>query len=272
MAELCETVARILEEAAAAEILPRFQKLLDHEIRRKQSGELVTVADLAAEEVIATRLRELIPGAQVIGEEATAADPGLLDKLAGAEPLWIIDPVDGTNNFAQGTPVFAVMVALVEAGRSVAAWIHDPIAGSTAAAELGAGAWRDGLRLRVAEPGPPLQMRGTLHASNFAQADMRRQIEARRGRVGAIKSLRCAGREYLRLAAGETHFSFFTKLMPWDHLPGTLIHREAGGVARTLDGVDYGPLSYRAPGLLLAPDAASWQVLHETLFGADAPE
>lgn len=272
MAELCETVARILEEVAVAEILPRFQKLQDHEIRRKQSGELVTVADLAAEEAIGIRLRELIPGAQVIGEEAAAADPTLLDKLAGAEPLWVIDPVDGTNNFARGTPVFAVMVALVEKGRSVAAWIHDPIAGSTATAELGAGAWRDGRRLRVAEPGPPREMRGTLHASSFAPPDMRRLIEARRGRVGAIESLRCAGREYLRLAAGKTHFSFFTKLMPWDHLPGTLIQREAGGVARTLDGADYGPLSHRAPGLLLAPDPTSWQALHETLFGADGPE
>ncbi len=272
MAELCETVTRILEEVAATEILPRFRKLLDHEIRRKQGGELVTVADLAAEEIIATRLRELMPGARVIGEEATAADPGLLDELAGAEPLWIIDPVDGTNNFARGTPVFAVMVALVEKGRSVAAWIHDPVASSTATAELGAGAWRDGRRLAVAEPGTPREMRGALHASNFAPPEMRRLIEARRGRVGAIKSLRCAGREYLRLAAGETHFSFFTKLMPWDHLPGTLIHREAGGVARCLDGTDYGPRSHRAPGLLMAPDPASWQALHKALFGADERE
>ncbi len=96
--------------------------------------------------------------------------------------------------------------------------------------------------------------------------------EARRARVGAIKSLRCAGWEYLRLATGETQFSLFTKLMPLDHVPGTLIYREAGGLARTLDGAPYGARSYRAPGLLLAPDEASWQWLHDTLFGDLAPD
>ena len=99
---------------------------------------------------------------------------------------------------------------------------------------------------------------------------MARQIQARRERVGTVKSLRCAGWEYLRLATGETQFSLFTKLMPWDHVPGTLIYREAGGVARTLDGAPYGARSHRAPGLLLAPDPGSWNWLHDALFGQDA--
>ena len=100
---------------------------------------------------------------------------------------------------------------------------------------------------------------------------MARQIQARRARVGAVKSLRCAGWEYLSLASGETQFSLFTKLMPWDHVPGTLIFREAGGLAQTLDGAPYGARDHRAPGLLMAPDQASWDWLHDRLFGADAP-
>ena len=264
-----DAVTRILEEAAVVEILPRFQSLRSHEVREKESGELVTVADERAEEHIAGRLRDLLPGAYMVGEEAVAADPTILPEISKEPLIWFIDPIDGTGNFASGNPVFAVMVGLVKKGQTVAGWIHDPVSGTTATAELGAGAWRAGSRLTAAAAAPIKDMRGTLHANTFAPAEMAKQIQSRRNRVHAIRSLRCAGHEYLRLASGHTHFSLFTKLMPWDHVPGALIYREAGGVARTLDGADYLARSYQAAGLLLAPDAAAWQALHDVLLGPD---
>lgn len=268
-----DTVATILEEVAAEEVLPRFRKLRDHEVRAKEGGELVTVADLAAEAQIERRLRDLLPGSRVVGEEAVAEDPGLLDLLESEDDwIWVVDPIDGTGNFAGGTPVFAVMAGLVRRGETAAAWIHDPVGGRTATAERGAGAWLNGRRLKLAAPPPFEDLRGTLHAGTFAPPAMVRQVQARRARVGAIKSLRCAGWEYLRLATGEMQFSLFTRLKPWDHVPGALIYREAGGLARTLDGAPYGARSHRAPGLLLAPDEASWQWLHDTLFGDPAPD
>ena len=268
-----DTVTSILREVAAAEILPRFQKLRDHEVRAKASGELVTVADFAAEEQLSRRLRDLLPGSQTVGEEATAEDPGLLDKLASEDDwIWVIDPIDGTGNFARGKPVFAVMAGLVRKGETAAAWIYDPVGERTATAERGAGALLDGRRLALSEPPPLEELRGTLHAGTFAPPEMVRRIQARRGRVGAIKSLRCAGWEYLRLATGETHFSLFTKLMPWDHVPGTLIYGEAGGLARTLDGAPYGARSHQAPGLLLAASDAAWRWLHDELFGDLPPD
>jgi fructose-1,6-bisphosphatase/inositol monophosphatase family enzyme len=267
-----EAVSAILREVAAEEVMPRFRALAEHEVRAKNGGELVTVADIAAERQITRRLLDLLPGSQVVGEEATAEDPGLLDKFAQVDDwIWIIDPIDGTANFAAGRPVFALMVALVRRGEAEAGWILDPIGPRCATAERGAGAWLDAARLALGPPPPPAALRGTLHASTFATAAMARQIQARRARVGAVKSLRCAGWEYLRLAGGETQFSLFTKLMPWDHVPGTLIFREAGGLAQTLDGAPYGARDHRAPGLLMAPDQASWDWLHDRLFGADAP-
>jgi fructose-1,6-bisphosphatase/inositol monophosphatase family enzyme len=113
-------------------------------------------------------------------------------------------------------------------------------------------------------------MRGTLHASTFAPPEMATRIQSRRGLVHAVRSLRCAGHEYLRLASGHLHFSLFTKLMPWDHVPGSLIYREAGGLARTLDGADYLARSYRAAGLLLAPDDKAWRSLHDVLLGPES--
>ena len=264
-----ESVTRILRDAAAEEILPRFRALKEHEVREKERGELVTVADEAAEKVIARRLTGLLPGSLVVGEEATAADPGLMGQLAGDGWIWTIDPIDGTGNFARGKPDFAVMAGLLHAGRTVAGWILDVMGGRMAVAEEGAGAWIDGKRLMVAAEAPLAEMRGTLHAGTFAGHEMVRQIQARRERVGAIKSLRCAGFEYLRLARAEMHFSLFTRLMPWDHVPGCLIQTEAGGIARTLDGAPYGARSFGAPGLLLAPGEAAWGALHEALFGPD---
>lgn len=264
-----DTVTRILEEAAVEEVMPRFRSLQSHEIREKKGGEVVTVADEKAEAFISRRLRDLHPGAHLVGEEAVAADPSILSRIAEEPLVWVIDPIDGTANFASGKPVFAVMVGLVEEGRTVAGWIHDPVAGTTATAELGSGAWSAGTRLTAAAAAPLEDMRGTLHASTFATPEMARQIQARRSRVQAVKSLRCAGHEYLLLATGQYHFSLFTKLMPWDHVPGALIYREAGGVARTLDGADYVARSYQADGLMLAPDATAWQVLHDVLFGDD---
>src|SRR3546814_19671063 len=82
-----------------------------------------------------------------------------------------------------------------------------------------------------------------------------------------MKSLRCAGAEYLRLAAGETHFSLFTRLMPWDHVPGTLLHSEAGGIALCFDGTPYKATRWRETGLLMAPDRQSRDALHAHLLG-----
>ena len=266
-----DSVTRLLREVAVREILPRFRSLARHEVREKKGGELVTVADVAAERFLDRRLRALLPGSEVVGEEAVAEAPAVLDLLGGGGPVWLVDPIDGTGNFARGRPCFAVMVALVRAGEILAAWIHDPVSDRTAVADSGGGAWMSGRRLRAA-PGVPLgadvaAMRGALHAGAFASPVMARHVQKRRHRLHTVPTLRCAGAEYLRLAAGETHFSLFTKMMPWDHAPGVLIHREAGGHGRTLDDQLYDPARRDARGLLLAPDPEAWQALHTTLFG-----
>ncbi len=264
-----QAVSDIIAEVARQEVMPRFRSLRDHEITKKQGGDLVTVADVAAEKALTQRLQDHLAGSLTVGEEAVAADPAVLGMLSRDGPLWIIDPIDGTGNYAGGTPTFAVMVGLVRGNETLGAWIHDPVGERTVTAERGAGAWLAGRRLKVAAPDTPKAMRGTLHASTFAPAETARQVQSRRDRVGAIKSLRCAGHEYLRLAQGQIHFSLFTKLMPWDHVPGTLIQREAGGLASILDGAPYRAADHTASGLLMAPDEASWQELRETLFGPE---
>lgn len=265
-----EAVTALIEEVAAIEILPRFEKLAAHEIREKSPGDVVTIADEAAEAWLTPRLTDLLPGSLVLGEEAAAIDPEILRRLDEADSLWLIDPVDGTANFAEGRPRFAVMVAYVHLGKVLGGWIHDPVNRRTAVAEQGGGAFLDGRRLQVAAaPDAVREMTGTIHGSKFADRDLVSRVQARRHLVNAVKSLRCAGLEYIRLAEGGTHFSLFSSMMPWDHAPGVLLHAEAGGYSSYLEGGAYDPARIDAGGLLMAPDAASWHGLHRLLI---APE
>ncbi|MDJ0937314.1 MAG: inositol monophosphatase family protein [Kiloniellales bacterium] len=262
-----EEVTRILVETAAEEVLPRFRNLGEDDTRIKAGGEVVTVVDEASERRLTQRLRDLLPGSLVVGEEAAAADPGIFANLLADEAVWLIDPIDGTSNFAQGVPVFAMMLALVERGETCAAWIHDVPGKRTGVAERGSGSWIDGRRLVTAPAASLGEMTGTLHAGQFGGPELRERVRAKREKLGAIRSLSCAGAEYLRLAAGEMHYSLFTKLMPWDHAPGVLLHAEAGGHAWTAEDQPYSPLRRESRGLLLAPDEASWRLLHDELYG-----
>src|SRR5215831_10905666 len=148
-------VGRIIAEIAAAEIMPYFEKLEHGDISEKKPGDLVTVADLAAERALTAALTGLAPGSIAVGEEAVAADPGAIGALKGDAPVWIIDPIDGTVNFASGNPVFAVMVALFTGSETVMSWIYDPVKQLMATAGRGEGAWQGGRRLAVAHSASP---------------------------------------------------------------------------------------------------------------------
>ncbi|HVB66292.1 MAG TPA: inositol monophosphatase family protein, partial [Acetobacteraceae bacterium] len=121
-------LAALLRATARAEILPRFRRLAPGAVRQKSGPlDLVTDADEASERIIAAGIAARWPGALIVGEEATAADPTLLARLAEAELAFVVDPLDGTFNFAAGVPLFAVMAAAILRGRVVMAAIYDPM-------------------------------------------------------------------------------------------------------------------------------------------------
>jgi fructose-1,6-bisphosphatase/inositol monophosphatase family enzyme len=96
-------IAAILADAARTEIMPRFKTLAASDVRHKANVfDPVTEADEAAERAISAELRAHFPGALIVGEEATAADPSLLDRLADAPLAFVVDPIDGTRNFVAG--------------------------------------------------------------------------------------------------------------------------------------------------------------------------
>jgi fructose-1,6-bisphosphatase/inositol monophosphatase family enzyme len=133
-------VAAAIKEAARTEALARFQKLQSYEISEKSPGDLVTIADLETERALNRALSSLWPGSVMVGEEAVAEKPDLLRALRGEEACWLIDPIDGTINYAAGVPLFATMVALIVRGEVVGGWVYDPVHDVMAMAEKGSGA------------------------------------------------------------------------------------------------------------------------------------
>ncbi len=259
-----QKVASAIAEAAETEIVPRFGKLEKEDIREKAPNDLVTVADLAMEARLTELLPKLLANSIVVGEEAVSVDAAVQDRLDGDQPVWVIDPVDGTANFARANPLIAVIVALVRKGETIAGWIHDPLTNETAMAEKGGGAWWRGERQSVSKSPDVIDMIGSLSAGYFPQPQ-RGALEERRKRVAGSFPLFCAGQEYLRLVDGRHDFSLYNRIKPWDHAAGVLLHAEAGGHAAKHDGTPYRPTD-RIGGLLMANDVDAWERLRVALF------
>ncbi|TGT93264.1 MAG: inositol monophosphatase [Mesorhizobium sp.] len=263
-------LAKLLSDAATAEIMPRFRRLDEGEVRQKTSAaDLVTQADVNAERLITVRLRERYPQAMIVGEEACSDDPSLLQGLGEADLAFVIDPVDGTFNFASGVPLFGVMLGVVVKGETVAGIIHDPVGKDWLIGAKGAGshirhAHGTLEKVHVAEPVPISAMTGAVSWQYMPEPDRSRLARNQTKSLSQF-GYRCAAHEYRLLASGHAHFVVYNKLMPWDHLAGVLIHAEAGGYAARFDGSDYLP-SHVGGGLLVAPDKESWRELRRELW------
>ncbi|MEE4542720.1 inositol monophosphatase family protein [Streptomyces sp. V4-01] len=233
--DLLAAVEQAVREVAAAEVLPRWRRLSDSDIAVKTGPyDLVTTADRLAEERLTQRLTALLPGSVVVGEEAVSADPGVLGRLQGDAPVWVIDPVDGTAAFVRGEDGFAMMVALVSDGEPVASWTYAPRRGLFATARRGGGAHLDGRPLHTATgPGPVrLWTSSPVYRTGTERARLA-QLEA----AGAVCTpCGCAGLAYLDVARGASDGVAFFWELPWDHAAGLLLVTEAGGASLTAGG------------------------------------
>lgn len=271
MADRMDEVARLVRDVAAAEILPRFRALSAGDIEEKTKGDFVTIADREAELWLTPRLEALVPGSRVLGEEATAAKPGLLSIVEGDEPYWTVDPVDGTGNFVAGRDTFGVMVSLVMSGQVRQAWIYLPVSGDFVMAEYGAGAFiiMDGESTRLNAGTAPRDVSKICGAFNtrFMSEEWRDRVEVFAEQVSRKSHNLCSAWDYSDLASGRHDLVTYHRMMPWDHAPGSLILSEAGGVLRSMDHHrDYRPATLGAPHLA-ARDEDSWAYFAQIMIG-----
>ena len=243
-------VAELMRETAASELLPRFRALAKEDIRMKRPGDVVTVADEASEQRLAVGLAKILPGVPVVGEEAVEQEPGLVDLIARpGETCWVVDPLDGTANFASGKDRFAMIICLVHDTVAVGGWILDVPRGQMAVALKGEGVALDGTAVERPKPArPPIGFVGYKVKKEFD----RQLPPASRRTLGRVSTLNCAGAEYLEILAGRADFNLYRMTKPWDHAAGTLMIGEAGGEAQRFDGKSYAPAQPINGGLITA--------------------
>ncbi|WP_138380039.1 inositol monophosphatase family protein [Luteithermobacter gelatinilyticus] len=264
-----EEIAQDIREISHQEILTRYRRLESHEIQDKSpgesSGDLVTSADLETEKHLSRRLRARYPSAVIAGEESISRNPELLRQIVQADLAFLIDPVDGTKNFVQGNPRFALMMAALKKGEVAAAWIYLPALERMAMAERGGGAL---LNEQVVDlPAPPQNPAQWIAAAHLRRMPEKMRNTARENlkKFAANRPAFCAGYDYIALLEGKKHFSVYFRTLPWDHLPGSFIFQAAGGVSQHLSGGAY-TIHDQDKGLISACTPAQWGQVRELLF------
>ena len=256
-ASLSRAVLTAMRDVAARIIMPRYTNLKDSDVRSKNHpGDLVTIADEEAERDLTRMFLDLLPGSKCVGEEAVAKTPTLIENLSSDAPVWIIDPIDGTANFVNGRPRFAVMVALVRGGETVMGWIHDPVTGHSLWAELGAGTW---LQTDKGTQRQMIQTQDGLPLSELIAELHHPDFNLHKGKFARITRLGSAAHDYWAMADGRMQVLCYRRIKPWDHAAGVLIHAEAGGYNGLLSGQPYNPCIREQAGLLCAPSADVWE-------------
>ncbi|GAA4036878.1 inositol monophosphatase family protein [Parerythrobacter jejuensis] len=255
MSSLDRAILELVKDVTDTVILPRFQNLGSDEVIEKAADDLVTIADREAEAKLSVGLARIDDSINIVGEEGAHADASVLDALSG--DCWIIDPIDGTHNFAHGNSPFGIILARASGGLCQSGWIYDCLSGRFCSAHLGKGAMVDGEPVEATETGEDKPVAAiSMIFLTPEQQDMVQRTIAPHYRLVDIP--RCAAEQYPRLGLGENDISSFKRTLPWDHAAGILWLNEAGGKAARLDGTEYRVDEADKPGLVGASSARLW--------------
>lgn len=258
MSVLDREILSLMRKAAEEAIMPFYRTLTGAQIENKAADDVVTVADRAAEDLLCEGLARLNPGIAIVGEENVHANPQVAELLSG--PCWIVDPLDGTNNFAKGEAPFGILIALADGGVVQSGWIYDCITGRFCAAHLGEGAYIGGERVKARTTGevPPVAAISLVFLNEERRAVIKREIAPH---YRLVDIPRCAAEQYPRLALGENDVSIFERTLAWDHAAGSLWLNEAGGKVARPDGSPYRVDEWERRGLIGAASPELWQAM-----------
>ncbi len=234
----------------AEELMRRWRKLEPGDIDEKAANDLVTAADRASEEAILEVIRTLHPGHHILAEESGGTG------LDGPEPVWIVDPLDGTTNFVHGVPHWAISIAVAVSGVPVVGVVLDPLKDDLFTAAAGHGCFWNGKPCRVSSRDG---LAGALMTTGFpfkAHELIDRYLAIFKAvflRAKAIRRPGAAALDMAYVAAGIFDGFFEFRLSPWDIAAGTVLVREAGGIVTGLDGdqgfLEHGDVLAAAPGV-----------------------
>jgi myo-inositol-1(or 4)-monophosphatase len=236
-------------------------------VREKSRADLVTEADEASQKVVKELLMARFPDHLFIGEEdSVGKSPGEVRPPADAPPAWVVDPLDGTVNYAHDVPVYCVSIGLWHRGEALVGVILDPRQHELFTAAKGQGAFLNATRIRVSSvPGVADAMVSTGFPANYQKQV--RNLKAWERLAGHCQSIRRNGSTALSMAyvaAGRFDGYWAFDNYPWDVLAGAALITEAGGTLSTTDGLPFDP--FRPD--LTAGNPAVQKELVELLKGA----
>lgn len=258
MSALDDAILALMRRATEEAILPRFRNLSEGEVEDKGGNDPVTIADKESEALLREGLAAIDDSLAFVGEEIAHADPTVLDRLDA--PCWIVDPVDGTRNFAHGKPPFGIIIARADGGLAQSGWLYDCLTGRFCAAHRGKGAFVDGQRVSSRGTGktPPVAAISLIFMEEERRKATRRHISPN---YELVDIPFCAAEQYPRLALGENDVSIFERTLAWDHAAGALWLEEAGGKVARPDSSPYRVDEWDRKGLLGASTPQLWEEL-----------
>lgn len=233
MTALLDAVIAAARAVGREEVMPRYLKVAH---QRKTDGSLLTEADLAAQRALFERLHAIAPY-PMLGEEMSEDEQKTVWSQ-GDTGFWCVDPIDGTSNFVNGLPFFAISIALVRQGRAVLGVVYDPQADEAFYASEGGGAFMNGdpLPLKL----PPDNLNRCMAGIDLKRIDRTLAGDlAREHPFASQRNLGASTLDWCYVAAGRLHIYLHGGQKMWDYAAGWLILKEAGAAVCGLDGADF---------------------------------
>ena len=209
-------------------ILPKYQNLKEEDIKYKNRSDLVTSVDIAVEKELKKNLLKILPSSNFIGEEEYAINENILKFYNEDNYCWTVDPIDGTTNFVKGKDKFAIMIALTCKEKILYSWIYKPLEKVMCHAISNQGSFINNNKIKTKAVNSLEKARGSI-STKYWDEKYWEQINNIKNKFSEVKSYRCIGYEYVDIGKGNRNFAILSKLSPWDHIPGILFVREAGG-------------------------------------------
>jgi len=249
------TLRALVRMCAQEELQPRFADVARN---LKLDGSIVTEADQAMQDRMQAELATHWPQYALLGEEMSPSEQAAL-AAANRRGLWVLDPVDGTSNFAAGIPFFAVSLALLVEQRVELGVVYDPVRDEAFYAQRGRGAWLNGLSLGTRAP-LDLPLKRSIAVVDFKRLD--RDMAATLGAgppYGSQRNFGSSALDWCWLADGRFHIYLHGGQKLWDYAAGSLILAESGGQARTLDGEEVFTTNLESRSVVAARDPELFQ-------------
>ena len=232
------TILTVLHDISKKIVLPKYQNLKDEDIMYKDNSDLVTSVDIKIEEELNKILLQIIPNSLFVGEEIVSREPNVIDNYNYNNYCWTVDPIDGTKNFIRGKDKFAIMIGLTFKEKIIQSWIYRPLTEEFCYAKLDEGSYINNKKIYIENDTDISKAVGSI-SSKYWENNLLSKIQNLKRSFNYINSYGCIGIEYIDIVKGLRDFAILSKLSPWDHIPGILFVKEAGGAITHFDKKDY---------------------------------